>query len=379
MRIAGRPVEMQRSLGRACCHCGFASVLALCALPAPSTGQREHRTENVILITLDGLRWQELFGGADSVLLRDRRYVRDTTALRADFWRASSADRRAVLLPFFWTTIARQGQLYGNRALGSRVDVTNTHRFSYPGYNEILTGYADPRIDSNDKIPNPNRTILEFAQQLPAFRGRVAAFGSWDVFPFIINEQRSGVPVNAGFEVAQGPALSPKELALNQLQPQIPSPWSTVRLDAFTHNYALEYLKRERPRLLYIAYGETDDFAHDERYDFYLQAARRTDAFIRELWDWLQSEARYRDRTTLIITTDHGRGTGRQWNTHGEEVTGAEQIWIALLGPDAPPLGELASGQFHQNQIAATIARLLNLDYTAELPIGPPLPRVIGR
>ena len=39
---------------------------------------------------------------------------------------------------------------------------------------------ADPRIDSNDKIPNPNITVLEWLNTLPAYRGRVAAFGAWD-------------------------------------------------------------------------------------------------------------------------------------------------------------------------------------------------------
>ena len=305
--------------------------------------------------------------------------MRDTVALRSQFWRSTPAERRAALLPFFWNVMASRGQLYGNRLLGSQVDVTNTHRFSYPGYNEILTGRADPRIDSNDRIANRNRTILEFANQQPAFRGKVAAFGSWDVFPYIINEERSGVPVNAGFEPASGAGLSAKEVALNQLQRQIPSPWAEVRLDAFTHNYALEYLKRERPRLLYIAYGETDDFAHDERYDFYLQAAQRTDVFIREIWEWLQSDASYRGQSTLIITTDHGRGAGTQWNTHGADVAGAEHIWIAVLGPDSPALGEVTGGQQHQNQVAATIARLLRLDYARGESVGAPLERVFAR
>src|SRR5262245_6615164 len=124
-------------------------LLLLCLLAAPATGQRELRTKNVVLVTLDGLRWQELFGGADSTLVGERRYVRDTTALRTEFWRVTAAERRTVLMPFFWSTIARQGQLYGNRARASRVDVTNTKRFSYPGYNEILTGFADPGITSN--------------------------------------------------------------------------------------------------------------------------------------------------------------------------------------------------------------------------------------
>ena len=356
----------------------FAAIcMSMLSRPAFSRGQEVRSTRNVVLITLDGLRWQELFGGADSVLLRNRRIVRDTAPIRVQFWRPTATERRSVLMPFFWSTIVTQGQLYGNRALNSRVDVTNTHRFSYPGYNEILLGYADPRIDSNDKVPNPNRTLLEFANQQPDFRGKVAAFGSWDVFPFIINEQRSGVPVNAGFESATGTELSATETFLNRLQSQVPSPWSAVRLDAFTHNYAFDYLKRKRPRLLYIAYGETDDFAHDQHYDFYLQAAQRTDGFIRELWDWLQSDPDYRNRTTLVITTDHGRGNGSEWNTHGADVIGAEHIWIAVLGPDSPTLGEVSGGHYYQNQIAGTIAALLGLRYTNERPVAPPLPRVL--
>src|SRR5688572_20388056 len=353
----------------------IAAVCAIVWLQPSAHAQESRRTKNVILITLDGLRWQELFSGADSVLLRNRRITRDTAPARVQFWRATARERRSVLMPFFWSTLVSQGQLYGNRALNSRVDVTNSHRFSYPGYNEILLGYVDTRIDSNDKVPNPNRTLLVFANQQPDFKGNVAAFGSWDVFPFIVNEQRSGVPVNAGFEPATGPDLSLTETLLNRLQSQVPSPWSAVRLDAFTHNYAFDYLNRKRPRLLYIAYGETDDFAHDQHYDFYLQAAQRTDGFIRELWEWLQSDEEYRNRTTLVITTDHGRGGRSEWNTHGADVNGAEHIWIAVLGPDSPSLGEVTSGQYYQNQIAGTVASLLGLRYSNERPVGAALPR----
>jgi hypothetical protein len=355
------------------------AVLVLLSAAAPLRAQGEHRTRNVILVTLDGMRWQEVFGGADSLLIRDSRFVRDTAELRKRFWRPDPAARRAALLPFLWSTIATRGQLYGNRALGSRAEVTNTHRFSYPGYSEILTGFPDPRIDSNDKRPNPNRTVLEFVNEQPSTRGRVAAFGSWDVFPYIINEERSGIPVNAGFEPATG-EISERERLLNELQAEIPGPWSSVRLDAFTHHYALEYLARHRPRLLYVAYGETDDFAHDGRYDQYLSSARRTDDFIRELWEWAQSQDDYRGRTTLLITTDHGRGTGAEWVGHGGDVAGAEQIWIAVLGPDSPPLGERGTaGRVTQSQVAATVAALLGFQYENRQPVGPVLERVLGR
>jgi hypothetical protein len=335
------------------------------------------RTENVILITLDGFRWQELFGGADSLLLGNRRYASDTAALRREFWRESAEQRRAVLLPFVWSTLARQGQIYGDRAEGGQVNVTNPHRFSYPGYNEILAGWADPRIDSNDKRPNPNRTVLEVVHEHKDFRGKVAAFASWDVFPFIVNEERSEIPVNAGFESANGRDVSAREGFLNELQPQVHSPWPTVRLDAFTHNYALEYLKRKRPRLLYIAYGETDDFAHDQKYDFYLRAARRTDGFLRDLWTWVQSDEQYRDRTTLIVTTDHGRGLGDRWSDHGKDVPGADEIWFLVLGPDTEP--RRVTGQFYQNQVASTVAALLSVPYRTEHPAGPVLGPALKR
>ena len=337
-------------------------------------------TENVVLITLDGLRWEEVFGGADSLLLHDERYVDDSDALAERFWAPDSDERRKLLMPFFWDTVVGQGQLYGNRTFGSRVDVTNNHLFSYPGYNEILTGRADDRIDSNDKRPNVNVTILEYVNGLDAFQGRVAAFGSWDVFPYIINEERSGVPVNAGFEPAGGNDLTERERFLTELQGQIPSPWGSVRLDAFTHHFAKEHLMKNRPRLLYIAYGETDDFAHDGEYDSYLEAAYRTDAFIRDLWNWVQTADGYRDRTTLLITTDHGRGEAEEWTSHGSNVDGAREIWMAAIGPDTPARGEVRADEGHfQDQVAATVAAFLGLDYEDRFEVGKPVSAMLGR
>src|SRR5699024_12739381 len=102
-------------------------------------------------------------------------------------------------MPLIWATVADIGTSPGNRARGSKVNLTNKMVFSYAGYNEILTGEADDEhINSIDKINNPNITILEQLNNSEAYAGKVAAFGSWDVFPYIINEQRSGVPVNAG-------------------------------------------------------------------------------------------------------------------------------------------------------------------------------------
>ena len=320
----------------------------------------------VIVITLDGLRWQELFSGADSLLVTNKTYVDNPEALKTEFWRPTAAERRQALFPFVWDVIATQGQLHGNRTLGSKMNLTNGMHFSYPGYNEILTGAADDaRIDSNKKRPNPNTTILEYAQNSESYAGKVAAFGSWDVFPFIINEERSGLFVNAGFKKAKGMNLTTKEIFLNELQDQVPSPWGSVRLDAFTHHYALETMKEKHPNVVYIAYGETDDFAHDGNYEAYLKSARNTDAFLRQLWEFVQQDPFYRDQTTFVITTDHGRGTQPldTWKHHGNSIENTDQVWLMAYGKGIDAQGEISDEeQIYTNQIMATVAKLLGLE-----------------
>ncbi|MBD1259408.1 sulfatase-like hydrolase/transferase [Maribacter polysiphoniae] len=327
----------------------------------------------VVLITLDGFRWQELFTGADASLISNKTYVHDTTGLKTKFWRETAEQRREALLPFVWTQIVDQGQIHGNRALGSKVDLTNTMWFSFPGYNEILTGKADDiRITSNKKINNPNTTFLEIANNDGRYKGKVAAFGSWDVFPFIINEERSGVPVNAGFELAKGDDLTEREQFLNELQPSVPSPWSSVRLDAFTHHYAMEEMKKNHPELLYIAYGETDDFAHDGDYEAYLNSAHTTDAFIKKVWEFTQQDPFYKDNTLFIVTTDHGRGTMplKTWKSHGDEINGSGSVWMILFGKGVSDKGEVAhEEQLFSNQIAPTILKTLDLKVpTGDMP-----------
>ncbi|MBO2011312.1 sulfatase-like hydrolase/transferase [Hymenobacter negativus] len=351
------------------------------ALTAPAQTPKL-RTENVVLITLDGMRWQEVFGGADTALFRQtKQYYTDRKRLQKDFGQGTPKQRRQTLMPFLWNTVAKQGQLYGNRPAGSLVNVTNTMRFSYPGYNEILTGAADDaRIHSNDPLDNPNASVLEVLNQQPAFRGKVAAFGSWDAYPYILNEKRSGLPVNAGQRQATGAHLTPGEILLNQLEVASPSPFGEERLDAFTYGYAFEYLKKNKPRVLYIGFGDTDDWAHGGEYGAYLHAAQYTDDFIRQLWAYLQSDPQYRGKTTLLITTDHGRGIeGTQWQTHGRDVVGADQIWMAALGPDTPVLSKLPTGQLYQNQVAATLAQLLGQTYTPTPATGKPVEAMLGR
>lgn len=358
--------------------CLASLVLVSLAVNLLSADQRQ--TENIVLVTLDGLRWQEFFGGCDeSLLSKEAGGVRNVPALRERFFRGTAEERRAVLFPFLWKTLASQGQIFGDPTLGSSVTVTNGLNFSYPGYSEILCGFADPRIDSNDKKHNPNVTVLEWLHQKPRFAGQVAAWTSWDVFPWIINNERSGIPVDAGWAAVNPQVPQPRRDLVQRLANETPHLWDNVRYDTFTIQAVFDSLEHAQPRVLFVSLGETDDFAHEGRYDLYLDAARRNDQLIERLWTHLQSLPQYAGKTSLLITTDHGRGDDRvSWKNHGKDLTQARFIWAAVMGPDTPPLGAREKIEVTQSQIAATVAQLLGEDYHAAVPqSGAPLPGVL--
>jgi hypothetical protein len=350
----------------------FLSLLlcSISALAQPSTSS----TDSVILVTLDGARIEEMFGGLDvevlrSTLAKDAPLESDATYKR--FFADTPEARRAKLMPFFWGELmARHGSVAGNVRLKSSVTLTNTHRFSYPGYSEILLGEAhDDVIKSNDRIQNPYVTLLEELKtrlKLPA--SKAAAFGSWEVFNEIVEHTPGALTVNAGLEAFE--STDPAARELSRLQFETPTAWNSVRHDAYTFGLAMAHFKAARPRVVYLALGETDDWAHDGRYDRVLETYARTDAYLRQLWEWLQSQPDYRGRTHILITTDHGRGrTPQDWRSHGAKVEGAQDVWMAFVSPREARRGEWRDhAPVHTNQAAATLASWIGIDWNAIRP-----------
>jgi hypothetical protein len=353
------------------CSAVFAMVILSSTAFFAASATKRHRTENVIFVMTDGLRWQEVFRGADASLMnKENGGVADVPSLQKAYWRETEEARRSALMPFLWSVIAKQGQIYGNRNKGSEAYVTNGLNFSYPGYSETLCGFADPRIKSNEKIPNPNVTVLEWLNQRRPYRGRVAAFAAWDVLPSIFNAARAGFTVNAGYDPLTTGPVNPRVELLNRLKDDGPRVWGDQPFDALPFYTALEYLKAKKPRILYLMLGETDDWAHEGKYAEYLNAAHRADFYVETLWNTVQSMHQYRGKTTLIFSPDHGRGDGGQdWRGHGEKMPGSKFIWMAFLGPDTPARGERSGiPAVEQNQIAATLAAFLGEDYVSDVP-----------
>ena len=331
-----------------------------------NTSAQNKLSENIVIVTMDGLRWQEVFGGADSLLTFDTTAKYSIRYVQKNFWARTATERREKLMPFFWSELASKGVLLGNRNYGNYFNNANPYWFSYPGYNEIFTGYPDTAVNSNDKIPNKNETVFEYLNKLPEYKGIVVVFGSWDVFASIFNEGRSGLLVNDGFRDLPG-QLTAKQKIFNELQHEMPDLFhGGERLDAATFNIAFEYMKIHKPKLIFFGLGDTDEFAHKGMYDYYLDAAKKSDLWIGRIWDYLQSTPGYKDKTTLIVTTDHGRGLAEEgnWKHHGQRIAEASEMWMAAIGPSVAPEGESKrKAQNFQGQIAATIAKLLGKEF----------------
>ena len=330
------------------------------------------KTQNVVLIVSDGLRWQEIFTGADAALLNDKAggsWVPEPE-LRKRYWREDAQARRALLFPFLWGTVAKQGQIFGNQLKGSVAHVTNGKAFSYPGYNEMSTGYPNDAIDSNEFGPNPNATVFEWLNKFDEFHGKVAVYGTWDVYQNIFNKSRSGLVIQTGWSLPKKVNETPRDALLRELYETSTRFDEEDVLNSFLQIPLLDYVKTSQPRVLFVGYGETDNWAHQGRYDLVLDSAQRMDHFVHQLWDTMQAMPEYRGTTTFIITCDHGRGSGlTEWKEHGVEEKGSENIWIAVIGPDTAPRGERTHvAPVTQAQIAATIAAFVGKDYHRDVP-----------
>jgi hypothetical protein len=356
------------------------SIVIICTLTLLSgrvaQAQQKATAKNIVIFLMDGYRWRDLYQGADSSLLFIRKYNHiDSAGTVAKYWSADQDERRRKLMPFVWETIARNGELLGNRDYGNNVNVQNKYWFSYPGRSEAFTGYYDSAVNSNDYPDNPNTNVLEFIDKDPAFHGKVVTFSSWDAVARILNRDRNGMLVNIIGEDIKGSNLTPAEIEANMAQHLYPRIFgSGERFDVATYQLGKAYLQANHPRVIYFDLGENDEFGHAGDYGDYLDAAHYADAMFSDIWATLQADPFYKDNTDLVIFPDHGRGIGPGWTSHGSRIEHSNETYFLALGPGIPAKGEVKTpGQVYQAQYAQTIAALLGLQFTAGHPIAAPI------
>lgn len=342
----------------------------------PATGPH-----NVILVTLDGVRVQEVFGGLDEAAAThdEQQVYSDMAAMRERFGGASPAARRQRLMPHFWTRLAPQGVVLGNPGVGNHVRVQNRMLWSTPGYTELMTGGPRAEVTGNEEVRYPWPTVLEFAREaLGLGFAEVAQIGSWDGFALAAASRDDAFLMVGADQSVPPPWGTPEIDLLNDLRKEVMGLWEEGSNDALTYRMARAFLQKNQPRVLWLALVNSDDWAHADRYDRYLAYLHRADAMLGDLWETVQSMEAYRGRTTLMVTTDHGRGrTGEDWQEHELTIPGSADIWLAVIGPHTPDVGEAVTpGTAYQGQVAATLLQFLDLDYRRWNPQA--LPPVAG-
>jgi hypothetical protein len=252
--------------------------LASCTSPPTKLSPVRHvalwpQDERVVLITVDGVRWQDFFNVHGASLARD-------------------------LFPCFWRTMAPRG-------LVVRGDTIASVPLSLPGYQGLMTG-RQQACDSNDCDAVAEETVLEYVQR--ALGRPVAAFASW-----------------TGLQRAVG------NVPLDTTRAGPPPPWPDARWDEETWTRAMASLRAHRPRLLYIGLLDSDEWAHRGDRDRYVATLHQYDRYLCELDETL-SQLGLQARTTVIVTTDHGRGPGANWHSHGAYPE-AREVFFAFIGP----------------------------------------------
>jgi hypothetical protein len=279
----------------------------------------------VILVTIDGARWQEVFEGSDTEL--------------------SHAPRRASreLVPNLDRLARENGAAVGAPGRGL-IRATGPNFVSLPGYTEILTGRAPIGCQDNTCATVAVPTLLDEAH---ASGAKVAAFGSWEMLDRAVSSRPGSFVVSCG---RNGDAKV--------------DPWpgsGDFRPDRMTAKLALGYLEREQPDVLYVGLGEPDEYGHHGDYAGYLRALTAADAFVGDLTAALGRMGQRGADTHLFVTADHGRA--RDFASHGGGSPESSRVWLVASGPSIVARGQVTSShERHLADVAPTLRRVLALE-----------------
>ena len=317
--------------------------------PSPHLVEHQQAPVQVVVVTLDGARFQEIFWGVDAAQARE-----SGTPTRV-------RENARELMPNLHRQMTEQGAALG-AGRGPHISASGPDFVSLPGYAEIFTGRRATGCLDNGC---PGASFESIADQVAAQSGaKSAIITSWPAIERVgsrskrvaISTGRHAGLTRRSFERpgAVGDALRAAE---NE------KPWpgdGDFRRDRFTASLALGYLRAERPDFLFVGLGETDEFAHQGNYAGYLDALREADRFLGELAAELAARAQAGVQTALFVTADHGRAAS--FKDHGKPYPESARVWLVASGTAVTARGFVASPQQrHLADITPTLRTVLGL------------------
>ncbi len=292
--------------------------------PSSSVTMVSKESSRVILVTIDGVRREELSGNLDLDLDPRVKEAYDP-------------------MPFFNQTLRKLGTTIGTLGSESIMTVANTEMISLPAYMSIMAGRPQPCFSNECGSIFFTRPLTErLTQELKWDRKDVAVIASWENIKYAVESAEGNILVSAGPTVVD---LGDDEQ--NRLQEAAKGdlpPWAHARWDSYTMELAREYWRKNQPKFLYVALNDTDEWGHKGQYLEHLQALTNIDHFLDQLVnDVIEQDRRDQQRTCLLITTDHGRGLGQKWTTHSNGALYSGLIWAYATCHLAKDLGHRAA------------------------------------
>ncbi|HEX9100698.1 MAG TPA: hypothetical protein VF997_00775 [Polyangia bacterium] len=334
----------------------FSLVLAWCVIGCAAPEPRAlaprpagWRVDRVVLVTVDGVRWQDIAAALDGDSLLELPSLRGL------------AERGVALVG----------------------DVQSSAPFpvSLPGYREILTGRrgAGDCLD-NECAPIAEPTLLDELAAAGCAPAEVAEVASWEGLALAAAAEPARVVVTAGRHGGATRALvavdcesSDRLQAAAARRDFVDHP--DYRRDADTMELALGYLAAARPRWLHVALGDTDIHAHAGNRRGYLDALVAADALVGRIGDALD---RIGGESLVVVTTDHGRGPDLR--DHGKVGDGSARAWLVAAGGPIAPRGRVhAAAPYRLADLAPSLRALLGLAADDDARAGHAIPELAAR
>ena len=296
-----------------------ACLLSLTFTSAPAvaaTSTVDSKNPNVILLMLDGVRWQEVF----------------------------RTDKTGLIFKHLFQDYLSEGRIFGNVDKDQAMTVSNSALLSLPAYQSIMSGETQP-CSGNGCGRIGAETFQERAvTELKLDRTQVATIASWDKIPNAVEHVEGATFVNAAYDKLSDGTADAEFDAINEAQVKDPAPWDGARFDRYTWAHSMHFLKKHHPRFMFISFDDSDEWGHKNEWENYLSSLRQYDDWIHELIQTLKGMGEYGAHTTLIITTDHGRGDDSMWGQHGWPWPESKYIWLYVR-----PAPASVTPQYFQN------------------------------
>ncbi|HEX6766106.1 MAG TPA: alkaline phosphatase family protein [Polyangiaceae bacterium] len=336
--------------------------------PVPQTqaaSAQSPRSITVVLLAVDGVRWQDVFRGVDPDLAEAQRLE------------AGDRLRAEALMPNLHGLAESGGMLVGAPDSGTGVFASGPELVSLPGYTEILSGRRIHGCRDNACGAITRPTLADELASFPGIRPEeVAVVTSWPDIGRIAAQRPDRIAMTTGKNGGPTRALFRKDPVAAALLDEGARASSEpgagdFRPDEHTARIALRYLEQAHPRFLFVSLGEPDEYAHRGDYAGYLRALRHADLAIGQISRVLDERAREGARTLLFVTADHGRAS--DFKNHGREHPESARVWLFAWGTEVSTKHLGVFGTRHLADLAPTLRPLFGLPEDGDPFAGRPI------